>query len=157
MPSITTIADFWDSEIEHWEVKLRWINPVLFDITCDRLGTRAPRKFKVLAELRKMAESRAVEWKWDKDDKILTFEDGSRLAIIAPAANTMKGESRVMEPGETFVRSMVRGGKPYLHGITSSAWYWTTNSKVYGKAEPSPISDREVENVASTHRTGKTG
>ncbi len=157
MPSINTIAEFWDSEIEHCDAKLRWTNPALLDIACEKLRTKALRKLDVIRELRKMAEGRAVEWEWNKNDKILTFEDGSRLAIIAFDADTMKGDSRVMEPGETFIRCKVRGGKPYSNGITKSAWHWTTNGKKYGKTEPSPISDREVEAVVSAHQISKTG
>ena len=157
LPSIKTIAEFWDSEIEHCDAKLRWTNPALLDIACEKLRTKAPRKLDVIREFRKMAEGRAVEWEWDSNDKILTFEDGSRLAIVAFGANTMKGDSRVMEPGETSVRFKVRGGKPYCHGVTKSAWYWTTNGKKYGKTEPSPIVDREIEVVVSAHQISKTG
>ncbi len=156
MPSINTIAEFWDSEIEHCGVKLRWTNRALLDIACEKLRTKSPRKLDVICELSKMAEGRAVEWEWNTNDKILTFEDGSRLAVVAFDANTMKGDSRVMEPSETFIRAKVRGGKPYYHGVTKSAWHWTTNGKKYGKTEPSPIADREVESVTSAHQS-KTG
>ena len=152
MPDVTTIAEFWDCEIEHCYVKMRWTNPILLNAICDKLGTRAPRKLGVLYELRKMAESRAREIEQHIGDKILTFEDGSRLAIVAFDANTMEGDSRVMEPGETNIRAKVRGGKPYRHGITKSAWHWTRNGKNFGKPDTSPIADSEVEAAVTAYR-----
>ena len=147
MPNIITIADFWDCEIEHCEVKLKWTNPVLLDMVAERLGRKVPRKWDTVRELCRMAESRAVSFQWDRNDKILTFEDESRLALIPLDANTMKGSSRVMGPGDLTVRSNVRGGKPHIYGITKTAWHWTKNGKVFGKPSTSTLPTQEVESV----------
>ena len=76
-----------------------------------------------------------MEIQWEIGDRILDFADGSRLGIVALAANTMAGSSRVMEQGERVLRVKVRGGHPYDHGITRTAWYWTKNGKTYGKPD----------------------
>ena len=152
MPEVTTIAEFWDCEIEHCYAQMRWTNPILLDAIRDKLGTLAPRKLSALYELRKMAESRAKEIEPDRGDKIVTFEDGSRLAIVAFDANTMEGDSRVMEQGETNIRAKVRGGKPYRHGITKSAWYWTRNGKNYGKPDTSTNAESEVKAAITAYR-----
>lgn len=82
-----------------------------------------------------MAVAQAVNIEWEVGDRILDFADGSRLGIVAPAANTMAGSSRVMAPGERALRAKVRGNRPYDHGVTRTAWYWTKNGKTYGKPE----------------------
>lgn len=147
MPSINSIADFWDCEIEHCEAKLRWTDPALLDIVGERLGRKVPRKWDAVHEICRMAESRAVNSEWSINDKILTFEDESRLALIPLDANTMKGASRVIESGETAIRTKVRGGKPYVHGTTRTAWFWTKNGKLFGKASTSTIGNKEIEAV----------
>ena len=131
-----TIAEFWDCEIEHSEAKQSWVNEHLLEVIRRTLGTNAPRNLDVEAQLRKMAESQALQIEWDMNDKILTFEDRSRLAIIAMGANTMKGSSRVMARGDQHVRAKVRNGQPYKHGTTRTAWCWTRNGKTYGKTPP---------------------
>ena len=131
-----TIAEFWDCELEHSEAKRSWVNEHLLQVIRRTLGTNAPRKLDVEAELRRMAESQAFKTEWATNDKILTFEDCSRLALVAMDANTMKGSSRVMAPGEQNVRAKVRNGKPYIHGKTKTPWYWTRNGKTYGKTLP---------------------
>ena len=144
-----TIAEFWDCELEHSEAKQRWVNEHLLQVIRRTLGTNAPSNLAVEAQLRKMAESQAVQTEWIINDKILTFEDQSRLALVAMDANTMKGSSRVMTSGERDVRTRVRNGQPYEHGITRTAWYWTRNGKTYGKARP-PI-------ARTTERCPKSG
>ena len=131
-----TIAEFWDCELEHSEARQSWVNEHLLQVIRRTLGTNAPRNLDVEAELRKMAESQAIQTEWAINDKILTFEDGSRLALVAMSANTMKGSSRVMGPGEQHVRATVRNGQPYIHGITKTAWHWTRNGNTYGNTEP---------------------
>ena len=53
----TTIAEFWDCELEHSEAKQSWVNEHLLQVIRRTLGTNAPRNLDVEAELRKMAES----------------------------------------------------------------------------------------------------
>ena len=131
-----TVAEFWDCEIEHSEAKQSWVNEHLLQAIRRALGTDAPRNLDVEARLREMAESQAVQTEWVINDRILTFGDSSRLAIIAMDANTMRGSSRVMAPDEQTVRAKVRNGQPYVPGKTKSAWYWTRNGKTYGKTPP---------------------
>ncbi len=138
-----TIAEFWDCEIEHSEAKQSWVNEHLLHVIRRTLGTNAPRNLDVEVQLRKMAESQAVQTEWVINDKILTFEDQSRLALVAMDANTMRGSSRIMMSGERDVRSQVRNGQPYIHGTTRTAWYWTRNGKTYGKARPSTAATGE--------------
>ena len=90
-------------------------------------------KWEMVMALQAMAESQAVSVEWQVDDKILTFRDGSRLGLVSLGANTMAGASRVMEAGDASIRAKVRGGKPYDHGKTKTAWHWTKNGKTYGK------------------------
>ena len=71
----TTIAEFWDCELEHSEAKQSWVNEHLLQVIRRTLGTNAPRNLDVEAELRKMAESQAIQTEWAINDKILTFED----------------------------------------------------------------------------------
>ena len=131
-----TIAAFWDCEIEHSEAKQKWVNEYLLFVIRRTLGKNVPPNLDVEAQLRNMAESQAVHTERDIGDKILTFEDGSRLGIVAMGAGTMKGSSRVMAPEERNVRAKVRNGQPYIHGTTRTAWYWTRNGKTYGKTTP---------------------
>ena len=132
----TTIAEFWDCEIEHSEVKQRWVNQHLLVVIRRTLGAKVPRNLDVEDQLRKMAENQAVHTERQTNDKVLTFEDGSRLALVDMGAGTMEGSSRVMSPGDRNVREKVRNGKPYRHGITRTAWYWTRNGKTFGKTPP---------------------
>ena len=135
MADITTVADFWDCEIEHAEVKKRWVSEHLLYVVGREAGRWNLTKLDVEAALKDMAIEQAVSIEWEVGDRLLDFADGSRLGIVAPAAGTMAGSSRVLVPGETNLRSTVRGGRPYIHGITRTAWYWTTNGKLYGKPE----------------------
>ena len=135
MPEITTIADFWDCEIEHAEVKQRWVSEHLRYIIGRKTGRWNLTNLAVEAALIDMAIEQAVSIEWEVGDRLLDFADGSRLGIVAPGAGTMAGSSRVMAPGETDLRSTVRGGHPYIHGTTRTAWYWTKNGKSYGKPE----------------------
>ena len=79
-----------------------------------------------------MAVEQAVYIEWEVGDRLLDFVDGSRLGITAPGANTMAGSSRVMAPGESGLRTSVRGNRPHLNGVTRTAWYWTKTGKSYG-------------------------
>ena len=135
MPEIKTIADFWDCEIEHAEAKRRWVSDHLRYIIGRNAGRWDLTKLDIEVALMDMAVAQATEIQWEIGDRILDFADGSRLGIVALAANTMAGSSRVMEPGERVLRAKVRGGHPYNHGITRSAWYWTKNGKAYGKPD----------------------
>lgn len=135
MPEIKTIADFWDCEIEHAEAKKRWVSDHLRYIISKNAGRWNLTKLDVEMALIEMAVAQAMERQWEKGDKILDFADGSRLGIVAPAANTMAGSSRVMEPGERGLRVKIRGNRPYEHGVTRTAWYWTKNGKTYGKPD----------------------
>ena len=127
MPKVETTADLWDYEFEHCERAAVRVNPDLYDAISKKLGKKRLNKHDVADEMRKMAEAQAIDIKWEIDDKVLTFPDGSQLGIIAPGANTAAGWSRVMRAGEVGVRDRVRGGAPYRHGTTRSAWYWTRN------------------------------
>ena len=135
MPDIKTIAEFWDCEIEHAEAKQRWVSGHLLYIISNNAGRRNLTKLDVEAALIDMAVKQAVDIVWEIGDRILDFADGSRLGIVAPAAGTMAGSSRVMKPGERGLRSEIRGDRPYVHGITRTAWYWTKNGKNYGKPD----------------------
>ena len=134
MPVVTSTADFWDCEIEHAEAKKRWVNEHLLYIIETKAGKRNLMKLQVEAALLEMALEQAVRVEWETGDRILDFADGSRLGIVAPAAGTMAGSSRVMQPGERGLRWYIRGGRPYLHGKTPTAWYWTTNGRTFGKS-----------------------
>ena len=135
MLEINTIADFWDCEIEHAEAKTKWVSEHLLYIIRRKAGRWNLRKLEVEASLKDMAVKQASSVEWETDDRLLDFADGSRLGLVAPAANTMAGSSRVMAPGESNLRSTIRGGRPYSHQFTRSAWYWTKNSKSYGKPD----------------------
>lgn len=135
MPEIRTIADFWDCEIEHSEVKSKWVNEHLLYIIYTEAGRRNLTKWDVESALRKMAEEQAVTAEWDNGHRLQTFSDGSRLGLVAPGAGRMGGSSRVLEPGESSIGSKIRGGRPYIHGSTKTAWHWTRNGKQYGKAD----------------------
>ena len=137
MLEINSIADFWDCEIEHAEAKKKWVSEHLLYIISTKAGRWNLDKFEVLYTLIDMAVSRATKVEWEIGDRILTFADGSNLAIVAPGANTMAGHSRVMALGEQGVRDTVRGGRRYIHGSTRTAWHWTRNGKAFGK--PAPI------------------
>ena len=132
---ITTIADFWDCEIEHSEAKKSWVSEHLLYIIARKAGRWNLTKLEVERSLKDMAVEQAASTNSEAGDRLLDFADGSRLGLVAPAANTMAGSSRVMAPGESYLRSTIRGGRPYLHGITRTAWYWTKNGKSYGKSE----------------------
>ena len=97
MPEIKTIADFWDCEIEHAEVKRSWVSEHLRYIISKNAGRRNLTKLDVEAGLIAMAVEQAVGIAWEIGDRILDFADGSRLGIVAPAAGTMAGSSRVMK------------------------------------------------------------
>ena len=135
MPEILTIADFWDCEIEHAEVKSRWVSDHLLYIIRKEAGRFNLSKLDVETALTKIAEGQAIAIQRETGDRLLDFLDGSRLGLMAPAANTAAGSSRVMEPGESHVRGKIRGWRPYIHGSTRTAWYWTANGKQYGKPE----------------------
>lgn len=137
MLPIESIADFWDCEIEHAEAKKSWVNEHLLYIISTRAGRWNLSKVEVESELAAMAMTQAVKTEWDIGDRILTFEDGSRMGAVAPGAGTMAGRSRVMEPSGRGVRDVIRGNRPYIHGSTRSAWHWTRNGKELGK--PAPI------------------
>ncbi|MDE2785333.1 MAG: hypothetical protein OXL37_01575 [Chloroflexota bacterium] len=135
MPEIMNIADFWDCEIEHAEAKKRWVSEHLRYIIGRTAGRWNLTKLDVEVALVDMAVAQAVEVQREVGDRILDFADGSRLGIVAMAANTMAGSSRVMEPGEHVLRAKIRGNRPYEHGVTRTAWYWTQNGKTYGKPD----------------------
>ena len=135
MLEINTIADFWDCEIEHAEAKKKWVSEHLLYIIGRKAGRWNLRKLDVEAALKRMAVEQAESIECEIGDRLLDFADGSRLGLVAPAAHTMAGSSRVMAPGESNLRSTIRGGRPYRHGITRTAWYWTKNGKSYGKPE----------------------
>ena len=130
MPEIKTIADFWDREIECSERGQKWVSDHLLYIVRRSWGRFNLRNLDVEQALRDMALEQAVSWEWEVGDRVLDFADGSRLALVAMDAGTMAGSSRVMEPGEGGVRRVVRGGRPYVHGRTKTAWYWTKSSGV---------------------------
>ena len=109
MPAIQTIADFWDCEIEHAEVKSRWVSDHLLYIICNNAGRRNLSKLDVEKALKIMAVEQAAPIQWENGHKVLEFSDDSRLVLVAPAANTMAGSSRVMEPGESSVGLIVQG------------------------------------------------
>ena len=109
MPEIKTIADFWDCEIEHSEVKQMWVNDNLFYIICINAGRWNPTNFDVKKALREMAAEQAVNVQNRDGDRILDFVDGSRLGLVELGASTMKGTSRVMDPDDTYLRLKVRG------------------------------------------------
>ena len=92
-------------------------------------------KSAVERALKDMAVEQAVYIEWEVGDRLLDFVDGSRLGITAPGANTMAGSSRVMAPGESGLRTSVRGNRPHLNGVTRTSWYWTKTGKSYGKPE----------------------
>ena len=135
MPEINTIAEFWDCEIEHAEAKKRWVSEHLRYIIGRNAGRWDLTKLDVEAALKDMAVEQAVGIQWEIGDRLLDFTDGSRLGLAAPGAHTMAGSSRVMAPGEVDLRDKVRGNRPYRHGVTRTAWYWTHNGKSYGKPE----------------------
>ena len=134
MLAIESIADFWDCEIEHAEAKRAWVNEHLLYIISAGAGRWNLSKVEVVSALADMAVKQAIESEWKISDRILTFTDGSRLAIVAPGAGTMAGRSRIMDPGEYSVRGVIRGNRPYIHGSTRSAWHWTKNGKTKGEA-----------------------
>ena len=111
MPEIQTTADFWDCEIEHSEVKSMWVSDHLLYMIRTAAGRLNLNKIEIESALKKMAEEQAMTMtvQWDIGDKLLDFTDGSRLGIVAPAAGTMAGSSRVMEPSESYVRGKIRG------------------------------------------------
>ena len=69
-------------------------------VIINKAGRRNLTKLDVEAALIDMAVKQAVDIIWEIGDRILDFADGSRLDIVAPAAGTMAGSSRVMKPGE---------------------------------------------------------
>ena len=133
MQIVKSIAEFWDCEIEHAEAKRAWVNEHLLYIIRTNAGRRNLSKVEVESKLTAMAVTQAVNAEWEIGDRILTFADGSRLGVVAPGAGTMAGRSRVMAAGEYGLRDTVRGGRPYVHGSTRTAWHWTRNGKTYGK------------------------
>ena len=134
MPEVNSIAEFWDREIEHCEANISWVNQGIRQVVRAELGKSNPTGSEVMDKLREIARANATTIHPDLNDEILTFEDGSRLAIIAPGANTMAGSSRVMGENEQFVRNNVRGGIPYSNAV-HNAWYWTENGKKRGNQE----------------------
>ena len=133
-----TEAEWWDREIERIETgPIRNVNPKLLD------DIRATDQFRfdkqdITLAIRSMAEKASVNWEWSgPNDKILLFKDGSKLALFDMGANTIVGYSRVMDgpPAYSEVkgapqhdnspRGFVRGRRPYWHGTTRSARYWT--------------------------------
>ena len=111
------------------------VNEHLLYIIETKAGKRNLTKLRVEAALIDMAVDQAIQIEWEIGDRILDFPDGSRMGIVAPAAGTMAGSSRVMQPGEHGVRSYIRGNRPYIHGRTPTAWYWTASGKTYGKPD----------------------
>ena len=96
MLEISSVAEFWDCEIEHAEAKKRWVNEHLLYIICMNAGRWNLRKLEVEKALRNMAIEQAVQTQWEIGDRLLYFTDGSRLGLAAIDANTMAGSSRVM-------------------------------------------------------------
>ena len=118
-----TMAEFWDYQLERAELGSKYVSHILVDFVLANNGRTS--KYDIQAQLKELAVSQAAEVVFHGGDRVLTFEDGSRLAVVAGGANTMVGISRVMEPGEHDVRGKVRGGRPCLHGKTRSARFWT--------------------------------
>ena len=135
MLEIRTIADFWDCEIEHAEARKRWVSDHLLYMVEAQAGRRNLSKLDVEIALRDMAVEQAVSAKREVGDRYLTFTDGSQLGVGALDAGTWAGSSRVMAPGENSLRHSIRGGRPYIHGKTRTAWHWTKNGKTFGKPE----------------------
>ena len=125
-----TIADFWDCEIEHSERGQSQVNQHLLYIIRRNAGRFNLTNLDVEAALRDMATKQAIHWEWEINDKVLDFNDGSRLGLIAMDAGTAAGSSRIMKPGESGARRFIRGGLPYIHGHTRTAWYWTRISEL---------------------------
>ena len=118
-----TMAEFWDCQLERAELGSKYVSHLLVDFVLANNGRTS--NYDIQAQLKDLAVKKAAEVVCHGGDRVLTFEDGSRLALVADGANTMVGISRVMEPGELDVRGKVRGGRPYLHGKTRSATFWT--------------------------------
>lgn len=112
-----TEAETWDRRIERAE----WLFTSSFQELEHLLDQDQTMEF--LHNTCDAAENSAIEKKWDINDKILTFSDGSKLLLIAPGANTAAGYSRVIHPSDTTQgRSLIRGSQPYRHGVTHYAW-----------------------------------
>ena len=93
-----TTADFWDYQLERAELGSKYVSHILMDFVLPTSGRSS--KYDIQAQLKELAVSQATEVSFHGGDKVLSFDDGSRLAVVAEGANTMVGTSRVMEPGE---------------------------------------------------------
>ena len=81
------------------------------------------KAFDLLWEIRDVVVKDAVNVEWQTADRVLTFNDGSKLLLIAGDANTAAGDSRVLRPTDrTQTRMQIRDGSDYQHGITQHAW-----------------------------------
>lgn len=112
-----TKAELWDRRIERaeWLIASAYGD---FGLVID--GDKA---FDLLWEIRDVVVKDAVNVEWQTADRVLTFNDGSKLLLIAGDANTAAGDSRVLRPTDrTQTRMQIRDGSDYQHGITQHAW-----------------------------------
>ena len=125
LPVPKTKAEFWDSQLECLERKKRWLHSGLLYIIEVGAGRRNLSTIEVMMKLVELIAQEAKTEKWNVSDRVVRFDDGSRLVLFDIGGNTCAGLSRVLPGDDRGFRNEVRGGKPYRYGVRT-AWYWTT-------------------------------
>ena len=123
-----TKAEFWDSQLECLERKKEWLHSGLLDTIEIGAGRGRLNTTPVILKLVELIVQESELEKWDVNDRVVCFDDDSRLVLFAIDGHTCAGLSRVLYGDDHGLRGEVRGGKPYEHGITRTAWHWTTRS-----------------------------
>ena len=112
-----TKAELWDRRIERAE----W----LFESAHHDLGDLIDQEkaLNFLTRTRDAALEDADNVEWQIADRVLTFEDDSKLLLIALDAGTAAGDSRVLRPTDRIqTRTQIRDGSSYIHGVSQNAW-----------------------------------
>lgn len=124
LPVPQTKAEFWDSQLECLERKKKWLHSGLLYIIEVGAGRRNLSTTEVMVKLVELIAQGSETERRSGSDRVVRFDDGSRLALFDIGGNTCAGLSRVLSGEDPGVRGEVRGGRPYSYGKT--AWYWTT-------------------------------
>ena len=121
-----TKAEFWDSQLECLERKKGWLHSGLLDTIEIDAGRRNLSKIEVTMKLVELIVQESQTEAFNVNDRVVRFDDGSRLVLFAIDGHTCAGRSRVLYGDDDHgSRGEVRGGKPYRYG-TRTAWYRTT-------------------------------
>ena len=97
LPVPKTKAEFWDSQLECLERKKGWLHHGLLDTIEMSAGRRNLNKTEVMKKLVELIVQKSELETRNVNDRVVRFDDGSRLVLFDIGGNTCAGLSRVLD------------------------------------------------------------